>query len=89
MPKQSPPVRTRPRWKPGAGICACVVRVEGGVVTEEELRDWCAVTLAEYKLPDLVRFMDDLPLTGTGKVWRLELARLVGSDLPDSTSRVG
>jgi len=59
----------------GEAICACVVKVEGGVVTEEEVRDWTRATLAEYKVPDLVSFMDDLPLTGTGSVKRHELAR--------------
>ena len=59
----------------GEAVCACVVRVEGGVVTEEELREWVALALAKYKLPDLIRFMDDLPLTSTGKVWRMELVR--------------
>ena len=59
----------------GEAVCACVVRVEGGVVTEEELREWAALALAKYKLPDLIRFMDDLPLTSTGKVRRMELVR--------------
>lgn len=66
----------------GEAICACVVRVEGGVVSENEIRNWCAVTLADYKVPDLVTFMEDLPLTGTGKVWRHELARRVAADPP-------
>lgn len=59
----------------GEAVCACVVRVEGGVVTEQELRKWSALDLAKYKLPDWITFMDDLPLTSTGKVRRLELAR--------------
>ena len=66
----------------GEAICACVVRVEGGVVNERELRSWCALALAEYKVPDLVTFMEDLPLTGTGKVWRHELARRVSAERP-------
>lgn len=65
----------------GEAVCACVVCVEGGIVTEDELRDWAAVTLAEYKLPDLVRFMDDLPLTGSAQIWRLELARRVREEV--------
>jgi len=61
-------------------VCACVVRVEGGVVTEREVRDWASATLAEYKVPDLVSFMDDFPLTGTGTVRRHELARRVSAE---------
>ncbi len=67
----------------GEAVCACVVRVEGGIVDEGELREWCALTLTEYKLPDLVSFMDDLPLADTGRVNRAELARLVLSNRPN------
>ncbi len=63
----------------GEAICACVVKVEGGVVTEKEVREWSAATLAEYKVPDLVSFIEELPLTESGKVWRQELARRVSS----------
>ncbi len=66
----------------GEAICACVVRVEGGIATESELRSWCASALAGYKVPDLVTFMEDLPLTGTGRVWRHELARRVAAEQP-------
>jgi len=70
----------------GEAICACVVRVEGGVVTEQEIRDWAAVTLAEYKVPDLVSFMDDLPLTGSGTVRRHELARRLSAPPPHTSA---
>jgi len=59
----------------GEAICACIVPVEGAIVTEDEVQDWCAVTLADYKVPDQVRFLDTFPLTGTGKIRRIELAR--------------
>ncbi|MEZ4417824.1 MAG: class I adenylate-forming enzyme family protein [Gemmatimonadota bacterium] len=59
----------------GEAIHACVVPEEGAIVTPEEIRDWCAVTLAAYKIPDAVTFLEALPLTGTGKVRRQELAR--------------
>ena len=66
--------------------CACVVRVEGGVVSEREVRDWTAATLAEYKVPDLVSFIDDLPLAGTGTVRCHELARRLSSALRDTSA---
>jgi len=63
----------------GEAVCACVVRVEGGVVTEPEIQSWSAATLAGYKVPDLVSFMDELPLTDSGTVRRRELARHVSA----------
>ncbi|MFW6199807.1 MAG: class I adenylate-forming enzyme family protein [Gemmatimonadota bacterium] len=61
----------------GEAISACIVPVEGAVVTSEEIQDWCAMTLADYKVPDMVRFLDEFPLTGTGKVRRVELSRML------------
>ncbi len=61
----------------GEAICAAVVPVEGAIVNAEELRAWCRRTLAENKVPDLVRFLDSLPMTATGKIRRVELSRLI------------
>jgi fatty-acyl-CoA synthase len=64
----------------GEQVCACVVPVEGAIVTGEEIKDWCRGALADYKVPDLVRFFDSFPLTGSGKVRRVELARMVNAE---------
>ena len=64
----------------GEAICACVVPVEGAIVTGQDIKNWCRVTLADYKIPDLVRFLDRFPLTGTGKVRRVELARTIQAE---------
>jgi len=61
----------------GEVICAAVVSVEGAIVTGKELRAWCGRTLADHKVPDVIRFMDALPMTATGKVHRIGLARLL------------
>ncbi|MBI4540653.1 MAG: AMP-binding protein [Gemmatimonadetes bacterium] len=61
----------------GEAICACIVPVEGAIVTGTEIQEWCRATLADYKVPDLVRFLETLPMTGAGKVRRLELVRMI------------
>ena len=61
----------------GELVCACVVLVEGAVVTGPELRRFCQDLLAATKVPDLVRFFDSLPMTASGKVKRQELSRVV------------
>lgn len=63
----------------GEAVCACVVPVEGAIVTAEEIREWCRGALADFKVPDLVRFLEALPLTASGKVRRAELARAAGA----------
>ena len=64
----------------GELVCACVVPVEGAVITGEELKDFARDTMADYKVPDLVRFFDAFPMTGSGKVKRRELERTVALD---------
>lgn len=62
----------------GELVCACVLPVEGAVVTGDDLKAYCRDHLPDYKVPDLVRFFDAFPLTGSGKVKRRELAQAVG-----------
>jgi fatty-acyl-CoA synthase len=64
----------------GEATCACIVPVEGAIVTSQEIVDWCRETLADTKIPDRVRFFDALPRTGTGKIRRIELSRSIQSE---------
>ena len=61
----------------GEQIVACIVPLEGAVVTGREILLFARDVMAEPKVPDLVRFFDALPLTGGGKVRRRELARAI------------
>lgn len=64
----------------GELVCACIVPVEGAVITGEEIRTFARDTLAHYKTPDIVRFFDAFPMTGSGKVRRRELERTIALD---------
>ena len=61
----------------GELACAYVVPVAGAAVTEAELIEYAGPRLAAYKRPRLVRFVDALPATSTGKIMR----RLLGKEL--------
>ncbi|HEX9693173.1 MAG TPA: AMP-binding protein [Gemmatimonadales bacterium] len=65
----------------GELTCACVVTVEGAAVDGDALREFCGEQLADYKVPDVVRFFDTFPTTGNGKVIRRELARVVEREM--------
>jgi fatty-acyl-CoA synthase len=64
----------------GELICACIMPTEGAIVTGDEVKDFCRGQIAQYKVPDLVRFVDSFPMTGSGKVRRVELARMVRAE---------
>ena len=62
----------------GEMVVACVVLRTGEKVTEETLRQFARQTLASYKVPRRVLFYaeEELPVTGTNKVRRKELAAM-------------
>jgi fatty-acyl-CoA synthase len=64
----------------GELVCACIVPVEGAVITGPEVKHFARITMADHKIPDLVRFFDVFPMTGSGKVKRRELERTVALD---------
>lgn len=64
----------------GEITCACIVPVEGAIVTGEEIKEFCEEAMADYKVPDLVRFLDSFPMTGSGKIRRVELARMISAE---------
>lgn len=59
----------------GEVACAYVVLARDATATEEELIAFSAQHLAAYKRPRLVRFVQSLPATSTGKIMRRELIK--------------
>ncbi len=53
--------------------CACVVAVDGPVVSPEEIIEFCRGKLASFKLPRYVLFMEQYPMTPSGKVQKFKL----------------
>jgi len=69
----------------GELVCGCVIPVEGALITADELRDYCHESLAEYKVPDVIRFMKRFPDGADERTRRVELARAVREEA-DGTS---
>lgn len=67
----------------GELACAYVVRADGDTTTGAELIDHAREHLAAYKVPRLVRFVDALPATSTGKIMRRKLIETVEVDSVD------
>ncbi|WP_455662076.1 class I adenylate-forming enzyme family protein [Pradoshia sp.] len=42
-------------------------------LTEDEVRAYCAGKMAEYKVPDYICFIDEIPKSGTGKILKTVL----------------
>lgn len=57
-----------PDEKFGEEVCAWIVVRPGETLTEEEVRAFCQGQIAHYKVPRYIRFVDEMPMTVTGKV---------------------
>jgi long-chain acyl-CoA synthetase len=60
----------------GETVKAFVVVKPGDSLTEDEVISYCKEKLAAYKVPKMVKFMDDLPKSNIGKVLRRKLREL-------------
>ena len=49
--------------------------------TADELRAFCRGTIAHYKVPRYVKFVDEFPMTVTGKVRKFEMRELSVAEL--------
>jgi fatty-acyl-CoA synthase len=63
------------RW--GEVGVACVVRKQDSTVDENELIKFLKERLAAYKVPQKVVFLEELPLSGAGKVLKRELKEII------------
>lgn len=72
----------------GEEIVACVRLREGERATEDEIRDYCRDRIAHFKIPRYVRFVDDFPMTVTGKVQKYVLRERLTEELGLAVSNI-
>jgi acyl-CoA synthetase (AMP-forming)/AMP-acid ligase II len=63
----------------GQEVMAVIVVKPGAGLTAEEVRSWVGQTLARYKVPAHVRFVEGLPYSPTGKLLKREIEALYAS----------
>jgi benzoate-CoA ligase family protein len=68
-------------YKRLAAVVVCSDDVTADEQLEEELRSWCKERMREYEYPHVVRFVEELPKTLTGKPRRFMLREMVEHDL--------
>jgi acyl-CoA synthetase (AMP-forming)/AMP-acid ligase II len=67
-----------PHAKLGEEIGAVVVLREGMQATEQQLREFVAARVADFKVPRKLLFRDEIPKGATGKLQRIGLAQKLG-----------
>jgi len=73
-----------PDPKFGEELCAWIVVRAGEQMTEEEVRAFCRDQIAYYKVPRYVKFVDEMPMTVTGKVQKFVMREQMAEELKNA-----
>jgi fatty-acyl-CoA synthase len=57
----------------GEQVAAAIVRRRDSSLTEEEVREFCRENVARHKVPEYVDFVEDYPMTASGKIQKYKL----------------
>lgn len=67
--------------KMGEEVCAWIQLVDGVTAGEEEIRDFCRGQITHFKIPRYVRFVDEYPMTVTGKIRKIDMRAMMAEEL--------
>jgi fatty-acyl-CoA synthase len=70
-----------PDQKYGEEICAWIKLRAGESMDEAELKAYCRDRIAHYKVPRYVYFVDEFPMTVTGKIQKFVMREKVATEL--------
>ncbi len=73
-----------PDEKMGEEVCAWVQLQPGQNMTEDELKDFCRGQITHFKIPRYVRFVDEYPMTVTGKIQKFLMREQMTTELSES-----
>ena len=65
----------------GEELCAWIRLRSGETLSAEEVREFCREQIAHYKVPRHIRFVDEFPMTVTGKVQKFIMRERMADEL--------
>jgi fatty-acyl-CoA synthase len=57
-------------------VCAWIRPKPGAALTEDDIKEFCRGRIAHYKIPRYVVFVDEFPITVTGKIQKFKLRQM-------------
>ena len=70
-----------PDEKYGEQVCAWIVLRSNSHTNEESIRNFCRGQIAHYKVPHYVRFVNEMPMTATGKPQKFKMREEMRKEL--------
>ena len=65
-----------PSEKYGEEVGAFIILQEGTTMQPEDIKDFCRDKIARYKIPKYIFFLDEFPMTGSGKIQKFKLREM-------------
>jgi fatty-acyl-CoA synthase len=65
----------------GEEVCAWVQLRPGVSLTADELKDFCRDQISHFKIPHHIRFVDEYPMTVTGKIQKFVMRQNMTEEL--------
>jgi fatty-acyl-CoA synthase len=65
----------------GEEVCAWIILKPGVAATEDEIKAFCKDQIAHYKVPRYIRFVNELPMTVTGKAQKFMMRKKMVEEL--------
>lgn len=62
-----------PDAKYGEQVLACIRVKPNETLSEDEVRDYCEGKIAHYKIPRYIQFVEEYPMTASGKIQKFKL----------------
>ena len=72
----------------GEELCAWIKLRSGGALTEDEVKAFCKDQIAHYKVPRYIRFVDEFPMTVTGKMQKFLMRARMTEELGSTERRL-
>ena len=65
----------------GEEVCAWIQLKAGESSTEEEIIDFCKDQITHFKVPRHIRFVEEYPMTVTGKIRKVEMRETMSKEM--------
>jgi fatty-acyl-CoA synthase len=73
-----------PHSEYGEEVAAFIQLHENGMVSEEDIKQFCKANIARYKMPKHIFFIEKFPMTASGKIQKFKLREMARKQLEGS-----
>lgn len=70
-----------PDRKYGEELCAWIIPKPGQTLSADEVREFCKGQIAHYKVPKYIEFVEEFPMTVTGKIQKFKIREAMKAQL--------